>query len=256
VLARAKAPASAARGHAGCWQRGGQGDRLLRSAEYPRVTGTRDRCAPAGVGGAAPPHPRAAQRRRDRRRGKLLAAVPKPKTEPIRAARLPALHAVRAQGLGRRRARLQRTRHRVERHRTGRWRSRRGRRAGPNWTSDRRERTMALKPWREIAVPTKTCSRARSSRPSSRPTCRVCTQAPPRRVPEPGAVLPAHLHHRGHAPAAGLRWSAAQRQGRRPGDPAADGVRRRQDAHDAGGLPPRQGRGAASDLPGVPAARS
>jgi hypothetical protein len=65
-----------------------------------------------------------------------------------------------------------------------------------------------------------------------------------RRVPEPGAVLPAHLHHRGHASAARLGGQAPVGQGWRPGHPVADGLRRRQDAHDAGGLSPGQGRGA------------
>jgi hypothetical protein len=100
---------------------------------------------------------------------------------------------------------------------------------------------MNLKPWREIAVPHSDV--LKGTFPAGRVRRRLLARARwhrHSRIPEPGAVLPAHLHHRGHAPAAGLGGQAPDREGRRSGHPAADRIRRRQDAHDAGRLPPGQ----------------
>ena len=93
---------------------------------------------------------------------------------------------------------------------------------------------MSLKPWREIAVPHEDVLKGRSNRLSSRPTSRGFIRASP--TPEyqdAGAVLPADLHYRGHAPAARLGRQAPIGQGRRPGDPAADGLRWGQDPYAA-----------------------
>ena len=58
------------------------------------------------------------------------------------------------------------------------------------------------------------------------------------RIPQPGRVLPPHLPDREPEGDAGRRRAAAGRRGRRPGGAAADQLRRRQDALDAGALPP------------------
>jgi hypothetical protein len=61
------------------------------------------------------------------------------------------------------------------------------------------------------------------------------------RVPRPGGVLPPDLSHREPARDADRRAAPLDRRRRRPGDPVADQLRRRQDARHAGALSPDLG---------------
>ncbi len=54
-----------------------------------------------------------------------------------------------------------------------------------------------------------------------------------------GGIFRAHVHHRGHAPAAYVSRPARLTARRRSSHPTANRIRRRQDAHHAGGLSPR-----------------
>ena len=77
---------------------------------------------------------------------------------------------------------------------------------------------------------------SRVRRRSFRGRCRPCD----RRLCGPGEFLPHHLPDRRPAARSDDKPSAAGRRGRRSGDWPSDGIRRRQDAHDARGLSPRQ----------------
>ena len=77
--------------------------------------------------------------------------------------------------------------------------------------------------------------------PAGRVRRRPLAGAPRRgdgRIPGPGRVLPPHLSDREPEADAGGRRAAPCRPGRRPGGAAPDQLRRRQDALDAGALPP------------------
>ena len=78
--------------------------------------------------------------------------------------------------------------------------------------------------------------------PAGRVRRRPVAGAPRRghgRVPRPGRVLPPHLPHREpQAPARRARVQRLAGDGRRPGGPAPDQLRRRQDPLDAGALSP------------------
>ena len=105
---------------------------------------------------------------------------------------------------------------------------------------------MSLKPWREVAVPHADVLKGtfQQSEFAADITAVQTGKAPPD-VPGRGGVLRADLHHRGDAAAAHPGGPAAERPGRRAGHPAADGVRRRQDAHHAGRPAPGDAGGAA-----------
>ena len=96
-----------------------------------------------------------------------------------------------------------------------------------------------MKPWREIAVPHPDVLKGTFQQSEFAADITAVRDGQGHaRVSGRRGVLRAHLHHRRHAPAAHPGGPAAERQGRRAGHPAADGLRRRQDAHHAGGLSP------------------
>jgi hypothetical protein len=85
------------------------------------------------------------------------------------------------------------------------------------------------------------CRRGQRSLPAGRVRRRSVAGASgrgDRRIQEPGRVLPPHLPDRKPEGDAGRRGAAPHHRPRRPGGAVADQLRRRQDALDAGALPP------------------
>ena len=96
-----------------------------------------------------------------------------------------------------------------------------------------------LKPWREVVTPHKDVASGRYQQAEfAADLWQVHLGEGTDEYQKPGRVLPPHLSHREPQADAGRRGAAPRRPGRRPGRAAPDQLRRRQDALDAGALPP------------------
>jgi hypothetical protein len=132
--------------------------------------------------------------------------------------------------------------------------------------------TGSLKPWREVVSPHKDVASGRYQQAEfAADLWQVHIWVRARTSTEPRRVLPPHLPDREPEAAAHRRSPAPGTGGWRPGRAAADQLRRRQDALDAGALPPvlgaspgdllghrrrAHGEAGATKLPKVPARRA
>ena len=110
-----------------------------------------------------------------------------------------------------------------------------------------------MKPWREIAVPHRDVLEGTFQQSEFAADITAVTLARPAaniRTPPRSSTAPSSPRE---CACCSRRSPSAWRQGRRAGHPAADGVRRRQDAHHAGRLSPGHAKCALSDLAGIPA---
>ena len=99
--------------------------------------------------------------------------------------------------------------------------------------------TGNLKPWREVVTPHKDVASGRYQQAEfAADLWQVHLGEGTDEYQKPGRVLPPHLPDREPEATASRRGPALCRQGRRPGGAASDQLRRRQDALDAGALPP------------------